>query len=149
MQPDIKLYFRGTSRPEVFPIRERTKIHNEADRGEQREKKFASTVRPGLSGLPGNSECYVVAERGRYNKDGTTSQKIEKRKDGLTNTLTGVEKDNRIFNGKIRRLTPTECERLQGFPDGWTKEISDTQRYKCLGNAVTVNVIEAIANELL
>lgn len=45
----------------------------------------------------------------------------------------------------IRRLTPVECERLQGFPDGWTESVSDTQRYKCLGNAVTVNVIEAIA----
>jgi len=43
---------------------------------------------------------------------------------------------------RIRRLTPIECERLQGFPDGWTEGISDTQRYKCLGNAVTVNVIE-------
>ncbi len=51
--------------------------------------------------------------------------------------------------GLIRRLTPTECERLQGFPDGWTEGISDTQRYKCLGNAVTVNVIEAIAEKLL
>lgn len=37
---------------------------------------------------------------------------------------------------QIRRLTPTECERLQGFPDGWTEGISDSQRYKCLGNAV-------------
>ena len=50
---------------------------------------------------------------------------------------------------KIRRLTPTECERLQGFPDGWTEGISDSQRYKCLGNAVTVNVIEAIARQRL
>lgn len=49
---------------------------------------------------------------------------------------------------KIRRLTPTECERLQGFPDGWTEGISDTQRYKCLGNAVTVNVVQAIAERL-
>lgn len=48
----------------------------------------------------------------------------------------------------IRRLTPIECERLQGFPDGWTEGISDTQRYKCLGNAVTVNVIEAVAMRL-
>jgi len=47
-----------------------------------------------------------------------------------------------ITNRRIRRLTPVECERLQGFPDGWTEGISDTQRYKCLGNAVTVNVIE-------
>ena len=49
---------------------------------------------------------------------------------------------------RIRRLTPTECERLQGFPDGWTEGISDTQRYKCLGNAVTTNVIQAIGEKL-
>lgn len=49
----------------------------------------------------------------------------------------------------IRRLTPTECERLQGFPDGWTEGISDSQRYKCLGNAVTVNVIRDIMTRLL
>lgn len=51
-------------------------------------------------------------------------------------------------NERIRRLTPTECERLQGFPDGWTAMVSDTQRYKCLGNAVTVNVIESIIYKL-
>ena len=50
---------------------------------------------------------------------------------------------------KIRRLTPTECERLQGFPDGWTGGVSDTQRYKTLGNAVTVNVIEDIFTKIL
>lgn len=50
---------------------------------------------------------------------------------------------------KIRRLTPKECERLQGFPDGWTEGVSDTQRYKCLGNAVTTNVIQAIMERLL
>ena len=49
--------------------------------------------------------------------------------------------------GKIRRLTPIECERLQGFPDNWTEGVSDTQRYKQCGNAVTVNVIEAIINK--
>jgi len=55
-----------------------------------------------------------------------------------------------LNNGNgIRRLTPIECERLQGFPDNWTEGISDTQRYKCLGNAVTVNVIQFIAERLL
>lgn len=55
---------------------------------------------------------------------------------------------------RIRRLTPIECERLQGFPDNWTKygkdnePISDTQRYKCCGNAVTTNVIAAIIEEM-
>jgi DNA (cytosine-5)-methyltransferase 1 len=54
-----------------------------------------------------------------------------------------------VMNGSsIRRLTPTECERLQGFPDGWTEGISDTQRYKCIGNAVTTNVITEIINRL-
>ena len=52
-------------------------------------------------------------------------------------------------NMKIRRLTPTECERLQGFPDGWTGGVSDTQRYKQMGNAVTVNVIEVIGRRMI
>lgn len=61
-------------------------------------------------------------------------------------------------NGSIRRLTPIECERLQGFPDDWTskglfdngeKEISDTQRYKMCGNAVSVPVVREIAKQLI
>lgn len=63
-----------------------------------------------------------------------------------------------VGESKIRRLTPIECERLQGFPDNWTQygiidgkevKISDTQRYKALGNAVTVNVIEAIMSRIM
>lgn len=53
---------------------------------------------------------------------------------------------------KIRRLTPTECERLMGLPDGWTSAgstISDSQRYKMCGNGVVVNVVEAIIKELI
>ena len=74
----------------------------------------------------------------RFKKDGEPSF-----------TLTGQDKHG-VYDGmKIRRLTPTECERLQGFPDRWTEGVSDTQRYKTLGNAVTVNVIEAIINKLL
>jgi len=48
----------------------------------------------------------------------------------------------------VRRLTPLECERLQGFPDGWTAAGSDTQRYKQMGNAVTVNVIAWIGERM-
>jgi len=66
------------------------------------------------------------------------------------NTHAGGNTESKFLLGnRIRRLTPTECERLQGFPDGWTKGVSDTQRYKLLGNAVTVNVIEAIARRIL
>jgi DNA (cytosine-5)-methyltransferase 1 len=48
----------------------------------------------------------------------------------------------------IRRLTPIECERLQGFPDNWTEGISDTQRYKTLGNAVSVPVVKAVGKQI-
>jgi DNA (cytosine-5)-methyltransferase 1 len=60
--------------------------------------------------------------------------------------------------GRIRRLTPLECERLQNFPDGWTAKgvmdgkevaISDSSRYRMLGNAVTVSVVSAIGEKIL
>ncbi len=49
----------------------------------------------------------------------------------------------------VRRLMPIECERLQGFPDGWTEGQSDSQRYKQLGNAVAVPVVEWIGRRLV
>jgi len=63
-------------------------------------------------------------------------------------TLKGVN-DQTIFSQTIRRLTPLECERLQGFPDGWTDEQSDSQRYKQMGNAVTVNVAKWIGDRIV
>ncbi len=67
--------------------------------------------------------------------------------------------DTYLIDGQIRRLTPVECERLQGYPDNWTRcgifkdgqirEISDTQRYKVCGNAVSTPVITAIGIKLL
>ncbi len=113
-------------------------------------------ISPALqSGLPGGAHK-IVTSRGRG--DGW-KQTLEERKDELTNTLTGVEKDNMVSNGtRIRRLTPIECERLQDYPDNYTAigmnekgeevPISDSQRYKVLGNSVTVSVIEAIIEKL-
>ena len=49
----------------------------------------------------------------------------------------------------VRRLTPTECERLQGFPDGWTDGQADSHRYKQMGNAVAVPVVEWIINRII
>jgi DNA (cytosine-5)-methyltransferase 1 len=72
------------------------------------------------------------------------------RNDEVGNTVTAAQsKEHYLTDGvKIRRLTPTECERLQGFPDGWTLG-SDTQRYKQCGNAVTVNTVEAVMTALI
>jgi site-specific DNA-cytosine methylase len=69
----------------------------------------------------------------------------------------GIQKGNditinsKLRNGQIphiRRLTPTECERLMGLPDGWTEGVSDTQRYKLCGNGVVVNVVQEIIKRL-
>ena len=49
----------------------------------------------------------------------------------------------------VRRLTPTECERLQAFPDGWTDGQADSARYRQLGNAVCVNVAEWIGHRIM
>jgi DNA (cytosine-5)-methyltransferase 1 len=85
-----------------------------------------------------------------------TPDRKEKRQNGrrfkedgdVSFTLTAQDRHG-IFDGKkIRRLTPLECERLQGFPDGYTEGISDTQRYKCLGNAVTVPVVEYVISHM-
>lgn len=52
-------------------------------------------------------------------------------------------------NGKVRRLTPREAARLQGFPDDFVIPVSDTQAYRQFGNAVTVNVAENVAKSIL
>jgi DNA (cytosine-5)-methyltransferase 1 len=58
--------------------------------------------------------------------------------------------DQTLFDkGMVRRLTPLECERLQGFPDGWTEGQTDGHRYKQLGNAVAVPVVSWIIQRLV
>lgn len=66
---------------------------------------------------------------------------------GISYTLDGSV-NQAVVQDKIRRLMPVEYERLQGFPDNWTSMLTDSQRYKTLGNAVTVNVIEWIAKRI-
>ena len=96
---------------------------------------------------------FVITEIGDFKSD----EGYRKRKDGNSPTLNDRAR-NDIYGmpivNKIRRLTPIECERLQGFPDNWTQYgesglISDTQRYKMCGNAVTVNVVEAVAKNII
>ena len=65
----------------------------------------------------------------------------------------GTTQDVYVFSlikvlGQVRRVTPPECEVLQGFPRGWTDQHSDTIRYHQIGNAVTVNVSSWIGSRL-
>ena len=97
-------------------------------------------------------EPSIVADRSRtYAGKG---RNLESPKN-ISNSLTSVCKDNYLLNNaRIRRLTPKECERLQGFEDDYTKYdnhgevISDTQRYRCMGNAVTIPVVKYVAENL-
>ena len=110
---------------------------------------------------------YAVAQRGRNIVDGKrkdikgarTEQRIEVGKEQKAHCITKVQKDSMIMeNYKIRKLTPIECERLQSLPDGFTEKglnenneevlISNTQRYKALGNGFNCKVIEHIIKNL-
>lgn len=81
------------------------------------------------------------------------SKRLEVRSDNVANSITTHECDSLVVTPKntknIRRLTCIESERLQGFPDNFTAGVSDTQRYKQLGNTITVNVLQSILNNLL
>lgn len=67
----------------------------------------------------------------------------------LTTSMgTGGNNVPNILGSRIRRLTPLECERLMGYPDGWTEGLSDTQRYKTLGNGIVSNVVAEVVKRL-
>jgi len=91
-------------------------------------------------------------ERG-VRHDGDTSypitRQLEVRDGSKSKTLTSVMKDNLILDDtRIRKLTPVECERLQGLPDGYTDGVAKTHRYKALGNAFNVDVIAHILQSM-
>ena len=74
-----------------------------------------------------------------------TKTKLELRKDDKSNTVSSVPKDSLVVEDlSWRKLTPLECERLQTVPDNYTNHVSNTQRYKMLGNGWTVEVIKHI-----
>jgi site-specific DNA-cytosine methylase len=54
-----------------------------------------------------------------------------------------------LDNGRPRKMTPLECERLMGFPDGYTEDFSDHQRYRMLGNSMPVPVVQWIGRRIL
>jgi site-specific DNA-cytosine methylase len=136
-----RIYFvghlRGECSGQVFPITGSSRLSNQSDGQGETTNRVASAITKNYhKGVHSGGETYVTEPR-------------------------------------IRRLTPKECERLQGFPDDWTKEgvelcqgklcdagkvnaclghfveISDTQRYKMAGNAVTVNTVQAVMEGLI
>jgi DNA (cytosine-5)-methyltransferase 1 len=119
-----------------------------------------SATRPSLLKNPkAGGHGTLVKEDETFALDSSCCQGVSVTKDNCAYALkhnpdafamSDIEKKRRtaVYNGTLRRLTPTECEALQSFPRGWTSKFSDTQRYKMMGNAVTVNVIRAINSKL-
>ena len=93
--------------------------------------------------------AYAITERTR--RGGANLEVQENVAYALTNPGSGGRTGNRQIGGAfgVRRLTPVECERLQGFPDNWTAGQSDSARYRQMGNAVAVPVAEWIGRRVM
>ena len=171
-------HLREQRRPEVFPIRENEPISGgQSEPGQGRtQTEVSATVRGGNMKA---DHTFIIAKDGKpKNKNYASTLSGGAHSGGNHSDMTMIhnvyggfgETEFREFKDysptirtpkggghlpmvkelqTIRRLTPVECERLQGFPDGWTTGVSDTQRYKCLGNAVTTNVITGIGERLI
>ena len=162
-------YIANGSGEQVFPITENNKTINES---ETNPHTCTLTTRYRASTSQGSyiAECNKVLQKIKvksatkkgyeeaikgdsinYSNPNSKTRRGRVGK-GVAQTLdTGC--NQAVFDNKIRRLTPTECERLQGFPDNWTQYgteglISDSQRYKMAGNAVSVDVVKAVGERI-
>jgi DNA (cytosine-5)-methyltransferase 1 len=103
--------------------------------------------------LAAGAHAPAIAFTERTRPKGRTLETMEEAAYALTNPASGGRTHSRqLYDGVgVRRLTPLECERLQGFPDGWTDiaGASDSARYRALGNAVAVPVVEWIMGRLM
>jgi len=93
----------------------------------------------------GRMDTHAECHRERYRQNNTALGTLTCQLDS------GIEQVNLIVidNNRPRYLTPLECERLQGFPDGYTEGFSDTTRYKMIGNSMPVPVIRWLGARIL
>ena len=162
---NLKSYFEKNRRQLVFDFDDPTdtglQLAGEADlkgHGYNRRVYHPDGKAPSLCAASGGNlepKIFAGSFRGRYRENGIrqdhkmpvaglAEQELEIREDGKTNSLTTVQKDNvavHVEELKWRKLTPIECERLQTVPDNYTNHVSNTQRYRMLGNGWTVDVI--------
>jgi DNA (cytosine-5)-methyltransferase 1 len=173
LSPCLDTMQGGGRQPKVM-IREATKqgyaiaevgdsINFSVPNSETRRGRVGKGVANTLDTQCNQATIVIAAMRGRNPENSSdrtvgspTVQRLEINEKGTTNCLTSVQKDNLVVQTepeyRIRKLTPRECFRLQGFPD-WAfdkaKEVnSDSQLYKQAGNSVTVPVIYEIAKRL-
>lgn len=163
-----------SGRRQILPVEPGHGIPEAPATGKQKGKtQICSTIDSRYGSLRNGGETYVGTLRTHKDGQGFRAMKenvspalnARARQDGSGQAVifqrprkfnSSMEhNDYLLANAVLRRFTPVECERLQGFDDDWTKYghdgsvISDTQRYKCLGNAVTVNVVEVLIKRLV
>ena len=169
-------HLAGRSIPGVFPIGKDDKLLDRKTRKKgwrsgNFKTSLARTITARYSKM-GSYDTYIVPKvaatltggghSGGLHSDMTVIRQLKRGKNKgadlkICPTISSnAFQENNLLNG-VRRLTEIECERLQGFPDNWTqygdyngiiKPIAKTQRYKLIGNAVTVDIVELIAKRL-
>ena len=167
----IICYLRGTPAPKVFPIPESDRLNDgpqgktSSKRSRVRDENYTGTIgtisatynkglgrtmiatptTPTTPCIPVHTPNYLTKKQ---------NGRVIKEHDEPSFTITASQRQGVYDGNTIRKLTPLECERLQGLPDNWTRygadglAISDEQRYKMIGNAVSVPVVEFILSRL-
>lgn len=153
----------------IFPLTSNDRLFTTKTKGSTRiQTQNCGTITTGYGGKP--TDTYILMKdsllRNGWAQAVLTPDRVIKRQNGRrfknidepSFTITAQDKHG-VFDGKrIRKLTEIECERLQGYPDDWTKygnydgdvkELSSTQRYKLCGNAVTKIMVQTIGNKIL
>jgi len=162
-------HLAGRSEPGVFPITEDDCLPTTKTQS-QSQTTISTTLK--ANGNMNADDTYIIPKKastltaggksGGLHSDMTVIRQLPRGKNKgadlkICPTISSnAFQENNLLCG-IRRLTEIECERLQGFPDNWTqygtykdkiKRISKTNRYKLIGNAVTVDIVELIAKRL-
>mgnify|MGYP000960954376 CR=1 FL=1 len=159
----------GRSIPGVFPIRE-DDCAPRKEKTYQFQAKLSGTLK--ANGNMNADDTYIIPKTastltggghsGGLHSDMTVIRQLPRGKNKgadlkICPTISSNAFQENNLLGGVRRLTEIECERLQGFSDNWTqygdyngtiKPIAKTQRYKLIGNAVTVDIVELIAKRL-
>ena len=162
-------HLAGRSIPGVFPITEDDCLPTTKTQS-QSQAQISTTLK--ANGNMNADDTYIIPKKaatltaggnsGGLHSDMTVIHQLPRGKNKgadlkICPTISSnAFQENNLLCG-IRRLTEIECERLQGFPDNWTqygnyngriRRISKTKRYKLIGNAVTVDIVELIAKRL-
>ena len=162
-------HLAGRSIPGIFPIQEDDCLFTTKTQS-QSQAQISTTIK--ANGNMNADDTYIIPKiastltggghSGGLHSDMTVIRQLPRGKNKgadlkICPTISSnAFQENNLLCG-IRRLTEIECERLQGFPDNWTqygnyngriRRISKTQRYKLIGNAVTVDIVELIAKKL-